>query len=561
MRQRSYLFLIGVLVAALLAGCGDSGGSGSIFGGNTVTVSIVYGSEKRDWLEPLVKQYNDARHKTASGATIVIEATPLGSIESVEGIIAGTLQPTVWSPASSIYIPVANEQWRQKNASDLVEGTPQDLVLSPVVIAMWRPMAEALGWPQKPIGWADIAQLASSDKGWSEFGYPEWGTFKFGHTHPDFSNSGIVSIIAEAYAGAGKTRGLTLDDVRDPKVKDFMQAVERGIIHYGTSTGFFGERMFERGPSYLSSAVLYENLIVAQEAKRLSGQSSQTPVVAIYPQEGTFWSNHPYAILNAPWVTADQKEAALDFQNFLLDKPQQQRAIEFGFRPADPSIPLSAPLDAQHGVDPAQPKTVLQVPDAKVITAIQELWREAKKPVDLVVVMDISGSMAADNKIATARDSLGQFIRQLDGADRLQVIVFSSDISELTPLTELGPKRADVLRRVAGLIEGGETRLYDSTLQAYQTLLQNGDSDHIRAVVVLTDGKDTQSSTPLDQVMAEIAQSGGEGGNAIKLFTIAFGDDADKDVLKQLAEPTGGKQYNSDPASIMKVYGEIATFF
>jgi Ca-activated chloride channel homolog len=270
--------------------------------------------------------------------------------------------------------------------------------------------------------------------------------------------------------------------------------------------------------------------------------------VAIYPKEGTFWSNHPYAILNAPWVTADQKEAAEDFQSFLLDRPQQQRAIELGFRSSDPAIPLSTPLDTQHGVDPAQPKTVLQVPDAK-------------KPVDLVVVMDISGSMATNNKIAMARDSLGQFIRQLDGKDRLQVLVFSSDIAELSPLTELGPKRDDVLRRVSGLIEGGETRLYDATRQAYTDLLQNGDPQHIRAVVVLTDGKDTQSDTPLDQVMSEIAQSGGEGGNAIKLFTIAFGDDADKDVLKQLAEPTGGKQYDSDPASIMKVYGEIATFF
>jgi Ca-activated chloride channel family protein len=336
-----YAPLILVTIAALLVGCGGSGGSGSIFGGNTVTVNIVYGSEKREWLEPLVKQYNEAQHKTKSGSTIMVEATPLGSIESVEGIIAEQLQPTVWSPASSIYIPVANEQWRQNHSSDLVEGTPKDLVLSPVVIAMWQPMAEALGWPQKPIGWADIAQLASADKGWSEFGYPEWGQFKFGHTHPDFSNSGIVSIIAETYAGAGKMRSLTLDDVRNPKVKDFMQAVERGVIHYGTSTGFFGERMFERGPSYLSAAVLYENLIVAQEAKRLAGQSSQTPVVAIYPKEGTFWSNHPYAILNAPWVTADQKGAAEDFQNFLLDKPQQQRAIELGFRSSDPTIPLS----------------------------------------------------------------------------------------------------------------------------------------------------------------------------------------------------------------------------
>jgi Ca-activated chloride channel homolog len=62
------------------------------------------------------------------------------------------MKPTVWSPASSLYLPVANERWRQNHSADLVSGTPKDLVLSPVVIAMWKPMAEALGWPNKPIG-------------------------------------------------------------------------------------------------------------------------------------------------------------------------------------------------------------------------------------------------------------------------------------------------------------------------------------------------------------------------------------------------------------------------
>ena len=113
----------------------------------------------------------------------------------------------------------------------------------------------------------------------------------------------------------------------------------------------------------------------------------------------------------------------------------------------------------------------------------------------------------------------------------------------------------------SGVIEGGETRLYDAVQQAYTDLVKDGDPKHIRAVVVLTDGKDTQSTASLQDVMQQIAASGGEGGNAIKLFTIAFGDDADKDVLKQLAEPTGGQQYSSDPSDIMKVYGEIATFF
>lgn len=551
------------LIAAslLLTACeGGSPGPGSLFGANTVTVSILYGSEKREWLEPLVAEYNAARHTTPDGATIVIEATPMGSIESVRAILEERMKPVVWSPASSVYIPVANAEWRKTRSGDLVVGKPNDLVLSPVVIAMWRAMAEALGWPEKPIGWADIAALATSDKGWAEYGYPEWGRFKFGHTHPDFSNSGIVSILAIAYAGAGKQRGLTQDDLARPELRAFMEQVERSIIHYGSSTGFFGERMFERGPSYLSAAVLYENLIVAQEKKRLAGQSAQLPVVAIYPKEGTFWTNNPYIVLNAPWVTEAQKSAAQAFEKFLLDRPQQLRAIELGFRPADPSIALGAPLDAQHGVDPAQPQTVLEVPAAQVIQATQQLWRQTKKPVDVAALIDVSGSMRGD-KISSARASLTQFIDLLGDRDRLQVITFASQVIPLTPLSPLSDKRAELTRRVSGIIEGGNTTLYDAVIAAHQSMKENGDPNHIRAIVVLSDGMDTASRATLDDAIAAISDAGEEGGAAIKLFTIAFGDDADKEVLKQMAEATGGKQYDSTPDNINKIYAEIATFF
>ena len=544
------------ILSLLMSACGALG---DVIG-SSVTVSIVYGSEKREWLEPLVQQYNDARNQTSEGNTIVVEATAMGSIESVRGIIEGTIQPTVWSPASSVYVPVANSEWKKSHPDDLVTGSPNDLVLSPVVIAMWRPMAQALGWPDKALGWEDIAQLAISEEGWSAYGHPEWGQFKFGHTHPAYSNSGIVSIIAETYAGLGKQRGLTESDLQSAELKEFMSEVESSVIHYGTSTGFFGERMFERGPSYLSAAVLYENLIVAQETKRINGQSSQIPVVAIYPKEGTFWSNHPYAVLNAPWVTAEQKEAAGLFETFLLDKLQQLKSLEFGFRPADPSIPLTSPLDTQHGVDTNQPQTILEIPSAPVIEGIQALWEQTKKPVDLIVVMDISGSMEGD-KITTARASLLQFVQKLDDRDRLQIDLFSSDVSTLTPLTPIGDKRQQVLDSVSGIFEQGDTSLYDATLRAYQDLQANGDPKHIRAIVVLTDGQDTASTATLQQVIDEITASESEGGNAIKVFTIAFGDDADKTVLEAIANPSGGRQYDSSPENIQKIYDGIATFF
>ncbi|MGD9093320.1 MAG: VWA domain-containing protein [Anaerolineales bacterium] len=550
--SKPVIYVLIIFSLVLLPACGIAG--------EQVEVSIVYGSEKEEWLEPLVNQFNSEKHKTEDGATIVVSATPMGSIESVNAIISGEIQPTVWSPASSVYVPVANAEWRKLHASDLIEGTPNDLVLSPVIIAMWQPMAEALGWPEKSLGWQDISQLAISDEGWSAFGYPEWGDFQFGHTHPNYSNSGIVSIIAEAYAGAGKQRGLTLEDLQNNELQQFMSEVESSIIHYGTSTGFFANRMFERGPSYLSAAVMYENLVVAQENKRLSGQSSQLPVVAIYPREGTFWSNHPYAVLNAPWVSDNQKEAANIFEAFLLDRPQQERAIELGFRPADPSIPLAAPLDQQHGVDISQPKTVLEVPPAEVIAGIQSLWREVKKPVDLVVVLDTSGSMEGD-KISSARGSLVQFIDLLDDRDRLKVVIFNTELLTLSELSPVGDKRDEIKTRVSGIVERGGTRLYDATLDAYQDMQEEGDPKHIRAVVVLSDGMDTDSEFRLQELMNKFGAGSEEGGKSIKVFTIAFGGDADADILQQIAESTGGKVYTSDPTTISEIYAQIATFF
>ena len=116
-----------------------------------------------------------------------------------------------------------------------------------------------------------------------------------------------------------------------------------------------------------------------------------------------------------------------------------------------------------------------------------------------------------------------------------------------------------MLDSVSGIFEQGNTRLYDATLQAYQDLQKDGDPNHTHAIVVLIDGQDTQSSSTLDDVVSAINAAQGEGDNSIKVFTIAFGSDANKDVLTQIA-PSGGKEYDSSPENIQKIYDDIATF-
>ena len=114
---------------------------------------------------------------------------------------------------------------------------------------------------------------------------------------------------------------------------------------------------------------------------------------------------------------------------------------------------------------------------------------------------------------------------------------------------------------VSGIFENGNTRLFEAIDSSYQSLLQEGDPKHIRAMVVLTDGLDTESKITLDQVLADINGNNQEGGNAIKLFTIAFGSDADKVTLQKIADASGGKQYDSSPSTIQQIYDDIATFF
>ncbi len=562
-RQRGALVLLFTMVGVLLMACEFLGvGPGSSDGppSDALVVRMLYGSEKESWIEAVTAEFNQQRNQTSSGQPIFVEAVPMGSGESMDLILNGQEQPAIWSPASSIFLPLANDAWASANNGQQLssENDPPPLVLSPVVIAMWRPMAEVLGWPAEAIGWGDIAELTRGDQTWQDFGHPEWGAFQFGHTHPDYSNSGITSIIAMVYAASGKTTGLTVADVQQPEVAAFVSDVESGVIHYGRSTGFFSQQMFNRGPGYLSAAVLYENLVVEAYNKTLY-PNLPLPVVAIYPAEGTFWSDHPYVILNGSWMNDELTEAAEIYRDFLLARPQQERALQFGFRPADIDIPITAPIASENGVDPTQPATLLEVPSAEVIRTIRDVWGESKKRVEVQVVLDISGSMNEDGRLEQAKQALSIFMGQLSDEDKLGIITFSDSATVLTPMDELGPKREDVLQRVNGLFAAGGTRLIDTVTESYQNLQQEPPGERIRALVVLSDGEDTASSGSVQELLPLLQAD--ESGESIKVFTISYGSSGDADLMRQIAEASGATTYQSEPGQIEQVYRDIATFF
>ncbi len=527
-----------------------------------VVLRLAYGSEKKTWLEEQLRAFAATSPRTGSGRPITVEATAGGSGEALQAIVAGTAKPHVFSPASSAYPALldramAGEGTRPRPATSRCEP----LVLSPVVVAMWRPMAEALGWPEKQLGWKDLLAVAAKPAGWAALGRPEWGAFKLGHTHPESSNSGLLAILAEAYAGAGKVRGLTLDDLAARRTRTFVEKVESTIVHYGKSTGFFAEKMLERGPAYLSAAVLYENLVIESQSK---ASAKDMPLVAIYPVEGTFWSDHPYCILDREWVGPEERDAAERLLAFLKARPAQERALASGFRPADTSVPVGAPVDAAHGADPRQPQTLLEVPPAEVLEALLSLFRDTKRASDVVLVFDKSGSMAGA-PLAQAKAGARAFLDALSPRDRVSLLFFDQRVLDPTPPVALGRGKADLVRRIDGVIADGGTALYQATLAAVRLARERAAADpaFIHAVVVMTDGKDEHSRITLADLQRGLAEEGegSSAGSAVKVFTIGYGDHADERTLARIAEAGQGQTATGSVETIVQTYRDMASFF
>jgi Ca-activated chloride channel homolog len=553
--------LIVVLAAALLGAAylqtrGDSGSPAnrdSVSRADAIHVQFAYSSNLEKMMSLLIPMFNDAQ-VNAAGRPVVVDGVAASSGDAQTKIAAGALKPAAWSPASSLWGRLLNQAVDQRYVAD----RNPSLAASPVVIAMWEPLARALGWPRKALGFADILRLATTDSHWAEFGKPTFGTFKLGHTNPDFSTSGLSFVAAQYYTAAGKRRGLTLRDIEQPAIRKKVRAIEQSIVHYGDTGSFFAEQLAAHGPGYASAVAMEETTLIEFNQARRPGSMK---LVGIYPAEGTFVSDNPYLVLDAPWVTPQVHLAASVFGAWLQKRLTPAFVARYGYRSGRSGAKPIAPVTAANGADPTQPRRLLTLPDPNVLAGIKTAWHEDRKAANVLLVVDVSGSMQADDKIGHARDGLRRILQEFSPRDRVGLMSFDSSPRMVVPIAPVARDAEQLRASVALLVAQGGTALYDATASGWQLIDGLRDDTRINAVVVLSDGADTSSSRRLDDVLAQLhARSNGEG-RQIRIFTIAYGSDAIGDVLDRIAAASGGESYTGDPKTIEKVYLQISSFF
>jgi hypothetical protein len=373
---------------AVVAGVAVVGGAAFLLArgtpaiGGTLSLDFTYSTEKKTWMEEAISDFNKSNAQVGN-KLIQIQGDARGSVDATTRILSGELKPVAWSPASDLELNQLINAWKKQRGSQDIIYTSGDkgfqaLVLSPLVFAVWRDRSDVLKAKYQTIDWPsvhDALQLSN----WSSIGgQASWGPVKLGQTRPDSSNSGLLSITLLAYSFYSKTsRTLSVDKIRSGDFLKYLAEVEDNVQKFGRSTGtYMQNEVIVFGPSQYDIVTTYENLVLTQQ--KAAQQRQSQPLVPSYPSLNIV-SNHPFAIFTN--ASQDEQLAAKKFRDFLLDVPQQRKALLSGFRPINSSVSLhdsitSNPFnDASLGFQvPDQLPTQVQAPNGDVADELIKQW-------------------------------------------------------------------------------------------------------------------------------------------------------------------------------------------
>jgi hypothetical protein len=176
------------------------------------------------------------------------------------------------------------------------------------------------GW--REIGGADCAECA------------EWGYFKLVVPNPRKNAAGLSAMVAAAGEYYDKTT-ITVEDVTNPDFQQWLGELMGAVTDYSSAysvedLALFGYSMGDGGQ------LLESDLLVNMEGIQTRWVD---PLVIEYPQYLT-WFDFPFTVWMGPETTALEKNAALEFQAYLLSVEQQQKALARGLRPANLEVSL-----------------------------------------------------------------------------------------------------------------------------------------------------------------------------------------------------------------------------
>jgi hypothetical protein len=310
-----------------------------------IEVTVVTALSIEPWIREAAEEFNQERQiLEETGQTIHVTIIPMDGLAAKTKFERDEMDPipTAWIPDSRYLTELVNATFKERLGRDvfLTDGEYRGRPVAITLLAwgIYDSRAQALEEAFGEINWQVIHDAATNAEGWDALGgQEEWGFFKLAISNPRKNVSGLGAMVAAAGEYYDQT-SIGTDEVNSNDFQDWLAEIMGSMsdLSGGTYTvqdlALFGYTTGDAGQLLESDLLLNMEGIQTRWAD---------PLRIVYPKYVT-WFDFPFTVWIGPETTADQKNAALVFEEFLLSDPIQQRALAYGLRPVSPNVPVDA---------------------------------------------------------------------------------------------------------------------------------------------------------------------------------------------------------------------------
>ena len=349
MKRTQVVFLVIVILAAAIVGVSfvvrQAGGVEPLIQTQTPTileVRVVCALPVEPFVRDAARSFNQQKHEL-EGVPIQVTVIPMDGLTALGKWEREEMDPapTVWIPDSRYLVELVNVAYKEKRGRDVFltdgEYRARPIATSLFSWGIYSSRAEILEAKYGEINWQAIHDAATAKGGWPELGgNPEWGYFKLVVANPQRNVAGLLAMLAAAGEYYDKT-AIDVADVTNPQFQAWLKELMGSVTDFGIS-GYSVENLALFGYSTGDGGQLMESDLLVNMAGIRTRWAD--PLVIVYPKYLT-WFDFPFTVWMGEETTALEKNAALEFERYLLSRDIQELAAQRGLRPANLEVDIA----------------------------------------------------------------------------------------------------------------------------------------------------------------------------------------------------------------------------
>jgi hypothetical protein len=343
-----------------------------------IELRVVCALPVEPFVQDAAKKFNAENHKL-EGQLIRVTVEPIDGLTAMGRYERGDMSPvpTVWIPDSRYLVELVNATFKEQRGRDIFltggEYRSRPIAVSLFSWGIYSSRATVLRNKYGEIDWSAIHDAATAKGGWPELGgAADWGYFKLVVPNPRRNVGGLAAMVAAAGEYYGRT-DIGVADVTNPEFQRWLNELMGAVTDFSSLGSYSVENLALFGYSMGDGGQLLESDLLINMAGILNRW--QDPLVIVYPKYVT-WFDFPYTIWMGDETTALEKNAALEFEGFLLSPGVQQGAVKMGLRPANTEVSVTeadslfVKWQDQGAMTVVPRTTMMRSPDREVLLAL-----------------------------------------------------------------------------------------------------------------------------------------------------------------------------------------------